>query len=268
MSRIGRHAHVTVVTALTKVKVSVVTTGKTVPRGISVTGVTNQLARRIPNSRSYRCVMTTRCRTSAEVAAASRDRHASRVRHLRRVKIHRAVDVSRIRLGIVTLRTQRRLILKVLVVSLADRVGRVADRAVAAGRAPHRRLDRRALTVVVACRRRTRVRAEVHRADKVNTTVKVIIVARVINVAARTTDTGNAERTRNRSRKVLIVRVRTRITITVTKSTTRTARLPRRRVRGTGRRVVARSVTARIVPVVPRTHQHTSFVLISCRAVR
>ena len=94
--------------------------------------------------------------------------------------------------------------------------------------------------------------------------VKVIVVACVVNVARRAADGVDAEGTR--SVKVFRVVAGTRISIRVTKRTSRRARLPRRRVRRT-RRVVARTVGAGVVRVVPGANRHTSLVLQGRRAV-
>lgn len=141
--------------------------------------------------------MTTCSRTPAEVSTAGRDRHVARVRYLTAVKVNRVVKVRRCRLGRVTLRARYSRVAKVLVVSLVRRVVGVTDRAVAACRTPHRRLDCGSLTAVVTSRSRTGVRrrvTEVHAAGKVNTAVLVLRISTVIDVAIRTTDTVDTER--------------------------------------------------------------------------
>ena len=86
----------------------------------------------------------------------------------------------------------------------------------------------------------------VRQTGKVNSTVQMVCVTRVVNVTTRTTDTVDTERTGDRSIKVSAVTVRAGIRVTVAKSTvaSRIRYHPCRAVRSARRIVTCRVGTA------------------------
>ena len=127
MSRVARY-RMAVRTNLTETDVGRVTARARI--GIRVTRIARKLARRIPDSRCYRRIVTNRCRTVAVRPVANRRRLT--VRH-RCTERYRTVDMCRRRRARMTLRTKRSLVLKMLVMSVRrhrSRVGTVTLRTV------------------------------------------------------------------------------------------------------------------------------------------
>ena len=238
---------------------------------IRVARITSQLTCRIPNRRN---------RSGGVVARRGRTVAVRSVTHRRRLTVgHRSteryctVDVGRLVGSCMTLRTQRCLVLQMLIVSvrchgssvITVTLDTVRNSARGAPRVSRRaRRTRRLINTVVVAKVRTATICRRVRKAHINSSVQVIVVARVVNVARRTTDRINTERAR--SVKVFRVVASTRIAIRVTQRTTGSARLPRCRV-STRRRVVARRVGTAVCSVNPCRYLNIGLVLDSCRLV-
>ena len=168
---------------------------------IRVTRIARKLARCIPDSGSYRRVVTNRCRTVAVRPVANRRRLT--VRH-RCTERYRSINMRRHVSRGMTLRTKRSLVLKMLVMSVRRhrrRIGTVTLRTVRYRRRGIPRVrardrgTRRLINTVVVAHVRTATRRLNIREVHIIRTVTVIIAACVIRVARRTTDRINTKGT-------------------------------------------------------------------------